>query len=269
MGQLYERDTYTTPELYIASPIVEWDIRAAGASILFYKGLITEDKYLWLLSLPSYERSVRVGLLQRNYEHINRGLVEGFVEARQMFFESNGIEDNDVVAIKKDAIFLRNKIPSNTRYGVIEFRRKNHYTSFLMLPANVELYYLYNPMTKEERLDVKGISDKKLVLHEDGMLDIFKAVLWSAQSESVMDTIEFIRKIAERYNKRELSLNTYREFNNRSLYRTIYKLGGNRMYLDNVPPMIDENLTGLDISYNYTLLMHLYKIFTQRYYNRR
>ena len=267
MGQLYEQDTYTTRELYVVAHITEWDIKKAGPSILFWKGLITEKQYQWLLTLPSLERSIQVGLMQRRSKEINYGLTKGFVEARQFFFESNKIEDADVIAIKKDAIYLRNKYPTCNVIGPVEFRPKNTYTTFLMLPDRSEVYYYYDVMSSKELIDIKGISDSNLVLHEPYMIDLIKAILYSGQTETVKDTIDFIREVGKQYLSRQMDIGYYREFNNRSLFKSNYVIANQIMYLENAPNNLDLNMKDLDISYNYNILMHFYKIFTQKFYS--
>lgn len=267
MGQLYKHDTYTIPELYVVSHITEWDIKKAGPSILYWKGLITKKQYQWLLTLPSLERSIQVGLMQRKSKKINQELTEGFIEARRFFFESNHIEDEDVIAIKKDAIYLRNKYPICNTFGPVEFRPKNVYTTFLMLPDRSEVYYYYDIMTSKELVEVKGISDTVLVLHESYMLDLIKAILCSGQTETVKDTIEFIREVGNQYLSRRMDIGYYREFNNRSLYKTNYIIANDVMYLKNPPSNLDMNMKDLDISYNYNILMHMYKIFTRKFYS--
>lgn len=264
LSRLYEKDTYTTDEAYKTGNIVEWDIAKANISILLWKGLITPERYEYLYNCPKTKREIYVGLMQKKDTKINKGLSEGFKEARKLFFEENQLDPERVISIRKDAIFLHNCTPRSTQFGPIRFAEKGHFTTFVSLPDNVDLFYLYDQYSKNELIEVKGISDNMLERHEEYMLDLLKAILVSAQSESLKTTLKFIEEVAETYASKEMDIGYYREFNNRSLFRTVHVIAGERYYLENIPRNEDFNMKYLDISYNYSILMKLYSIFASK-----
>ena len=62
-----------------------------------------------------------------------------------------------ILSIKNDAVFIINKKLINIEFGLIKFVEKNIYTSFYKING-IEYYYYYSNFTKEEYLDIKGIS---------------------------------------------------------------------------------------------------------------
>lgn len=100
--------------------------------------------------------------------------------------------------------------------------------------------------------------------HKEYMVDLLKAILVSAQSEGVKVALKFIEEVANIYASREMDIGYYREFNNRSLFRTIHVIGGERYYIENIPNNTEFNMKYLDISYNYSILMKLYSIFASK-----
>ena len=93
-------------------------------------------------------------------------LNDGLAEYRQKFLETNQIPIQNLLSVKNDAMFLIDFVPQFTKFDNIEFVRKNIYTSFYHL-GNLEIYYYLDSINDKEVIDIKGIDDKKLYLHED------------------------------------------------------------------------------------------------------
>ena len=166
VSQSYLKDVYINKDIdYLVSTYIrEYDIRKANISILLSKGLITQSEFDYYASLKN--RSVVIGLLQRDNEEIKRELNNGFREYRQKFFEANNIQDHEVLAIRKDAIFLISKEARTTTFDYVNFVNKNTYTSFYRI-FGYEYYYMCDRIRMTEQFDVKGISDKVLPVHEN------------------------------------------------------------------------------------------------------
>jgi len=263
MSSVFEVDKYTTPVTHIISEYIrEYDIAKANINILLYKGLITQTQFNKLYNLPGEERKRIVGCMQRDNKTVNQGLQKGFYEARKMFYEANNINEYEILSVKKDAIFLINKIPSVTSFGNIQFIEKNIYTSFYML-GGLELYYFYDSITKVEKLDVKGISYNMLDIHKDWMLDLLMYIFGTAQEYPSKHIVNLISNISEQYLTGELGVNCFREFNNRSLFRTKIVINGERMYLTCLNPKVQ--VKDIDPAYNYNILQELYRIFVGLY----
>lgn len=255
-SKLYVKDSYTSPILYCQGKIREYDMSSAGLSILKEYNLVTSKELKRLESLPKHELVRAIGLMQINNNALTNKIKNGFVESRRKLFEANEIDDRHIISIKKDAIFTRDKFCSDTEFGNIKFRVKNKYTSFLQLN---EIEFYYNEMT--DILDVKGINDNLLHLHENGMIKVIKDVLNWASKLDESTLIMRIQQLVTNYKEGKMNPEVYREFNRVSQYKFHTKLAfcGN-VYSDEI-----ENLGGtVDKSYNFMKfivpLIHIFYI---------
>ena len=148
--------------------------------------------------------------------------------------------ETDIISIKKDAVFIKNK---NIKYnefgnGAVKFIKKNSYTGCLLIP-NYEFYY------SKDIIDVKGISDEVLSLHEDGTLAFISTMM--QESNNWVELNQFMKEYSLAYKNRQLPFNAYREFTSSSKFRV--NLYGNEIMMDE----IDEDMIECtDIGYNYT-----------------
>ncbi len=261
----YQKDNYTMPMPFIIScNIREYDISKANISILLALGLIDKNEYDKVLAMPKMQREIYIGKLQVARPDVNNGLKAGFAKYRQLFIESNGLQDSDILSIKKDAIFVINKIPTILEFdNYVRFSPKGRYTSFFKIKG-MEFYYLLDKMTGEEVLDVKGIDDTKLILHADYMVQ-FLCVIFEAFSERPPEMIlELIHKFSQKYVNMELDLGYYREFNADSGFRIT--MNNTQYLLENA---LESEKPYLNISENYKLIQELYRLANLMYINKR
>ena len=120
ISQLYKRINYSSEFSYIISRYIrEYDISKANINILYSLNLITKSQYEYLDKADRMERQVIIGLMQQKDNNISIALKKGIIEAKEQFFVSNNIQDNEVLCIKNDAIFLIDKIAVNTKFGIV------------------------------------------------------------------------------------------------------------------------------------------------------
>ena len=257
----YDKTYFSAPIDYIISSYIrEYDISKANANILLLKGAISKEQYDYLISLDSNSRYISVGLLQKNNPDISTCLKEGIKEMRYLFLTSNNLTMNDILSIKNDAIFIINKVPMITKFDNIEFVNKNIYTSFYKLGVGkIEIYYLYDMVNNIEHIDVKGIKDEKIALHENYFLEFLLVLFNSAQIESLKDTINLLITFYESYLKLELDIGYYREFNAESLF-SIKRIGVSSVYKADF--LGEDSKSYIDISCNLNILRELIGIFT-------
>ena len=119
---LWGRRYYSAPIDYLNSIYIrEYDIRKADISIFLSKGVISQQDYDFYARIPNTARNINMGLLQQSNPTLKDILAKGIEEARHNFFEYNNIQDHEVLSIQNDAIWLINKIPTTTSFGVVNF----------------------------------------------------------------------------------------------------------------------------------------------------
>lgn len=238
---LYEKHNYLNKniEYLVSNEIIEYDMRSAGFSLIKKFGLLDNNKIQYLESLEKKKRQIQIGLYQRQDRSLGVKLNEKFVDARKWFFESNGLEDSDVLAIKKDAI-MTTKRCHNKQWDNIEFSEKNIYTSYYYI-HNHEFYF------NKDTIDVKGISDELLELHRDYMLDFLSSFFYMMETTTrKKKMIQLITEFSHYYKARELEIGYYRELNRQSLFRIDENLFGQPLGLSSA-----GNVKDLEIGYNH------------------
>lgn len=244
MSNLYERHLYLdkSVDCLLSTHIREYDMKSAGFSILKREKLAGENFISYLSTLDKKQRNVQIGLYTKANKDIIEKFNNGFVKARKEFFEMNEIEDSEVLSIKKDAIFLINRIPEHTKFKGMEFVLKNSYSSYYYL-NKIEFYF----KNMGKKLDVKGISDEDLIRHEKYILNELKSIFSIVESGKKEYIIKRLKKFAMAYKNKELDYGFYRELNQDSLYRIkSFKVMSATVGVNNI-----DSLDNIDISYNY------------------
>lgn len=208
-----QKTTWLNPNIdYIFNTeIIEYDIKDAGFNLIKQYKLLPPEKIQELEKLgKGFERHKQVGLLQRDDREFSDSLLKKFAEIRAIFINMNNLTDNDIISVKKDAIFIIGHV-NKTKFGKIEFAQKNVYSSYIRFPniQNLEIYY------SNMGLEIKGMSDNAMNRHRLYMFDfLYKTIaLIEDHSSSVKrSTIKFI----EEYKHGDLEDGYYLEFNNMS-----------------------------------------------------
>lgn len=239
---LYEKHNYTNKliEYLISREIIEYDIQSAGFNLVKKYKLLSQYKIDQLESLSKKERQISLGYIQRYDKEFMAKLNEKFVEVRKLFFEANDIKTDDVLSIKKDAIFMLRRC-QYTEFDNILFREKNLYTSYYYMNKK-EIY------VNKDGLDIKGISDDKLELHKDYMLDLLFKLLRMVELSSKRQLIANLKEVSYFYKNKELDINYYRELNSDSLFRLKMIMPGMHDYIG---VQYTDNVDEIEIEYNY------------------
>ena len=261
MDKLYKYINYTIPVSYLTNVFIyEYDISKANISILYTYNIISKEVYDELYIAPRMVRQKYVGYLQKDIK-IVKILQQGIIEAKQLLFESNNMQDNEVLSIKNDAVFVINRQLNSTKFNNIEFKLKNTYTGFYKID-NLELYYYFNSITSEENLHVKGINDVNLLNHEPYFLQFLKDLFNIIQVSSIENALKVLKAFTRQYIDRSLNMGFYRQFNASSSFHIINNSSGymlKNMY---------DNIDLIDISTNLHILIELQKILLQMYFNK-
>ena len=118
-------------------------------------------------------------------------------------------------------------------------------------------------MSKEEYLDIKGISEYAKSLHENYLIGFLKCLFNSAQCDSMSEIISLLKDFYSDYINLKLELGYYREFNAASKFLIKPFPGSFRVFTaEHFDP---KNIDYIDIKFNEALLRDLYKIYFSVY----
>ena len=240
---LYERTIYTNKNIQylVSNEINEYDMRSAGLSLSKEYSLLPLSDIERIENLSNkLDRSKALGYIQKDNPVYKKKLSEAFVDMRRRFFEANNLQDSSILSIKKDAIFTLRTCPI-TQFGEVEFVHKNSYTSYYYI-NNMEMYL------GDKCLDIKGISDDKLIYHQKYMIDFLIMIFKMMEVSNYYIVRKKLVSFIDTYKRYKLESGYYRELNNESIYRLkdMYMINGHSMTLTDI---VDP--TVLDISYNY------------------
>ena len=251
---------------FISTFIREYDMRQSNISVLKYKGIINDEEFNYYSNLPKIERQIKIGLMQKENPELAKTITDTMKELRNTFIKENNLNESNVISIKNDALFILPPFPNKTIISNdVEFRVKNTYTSYYLFNRDfpgpkIECYYYLNRLADDEILDVKGISDKVLPLHENHFIDLLKTVFYSAESEPREETIRLLSTIYENYITRKMDIEYYREFNAESKYRL--QVGGLYYTADF---MDKKDIAYIDITENLNILRQLLSFYSYGY----
>lgn len=214
-SKLYERTTWLNKNIDFSfgSSIREYDMKSAGLSLIKEFNLLSNEDINKLESMNKQKRNKEIGLIQRRDKGFAKELLNKFIEARRRFIISNRINENNILSIKKDAIFVIDRDCCELDFGHIHFITKNEYTSFLKL-NKLEFYI----NTNSKQIDVKGLGqdiEDKTQLHEyhdEYMLNFI--MKFCTMKENIVDRKimqRYLSTFVKKYLNKELPAGYYRE----------------------------------------------------------
>ena len=253
---------YLSPIRYYSGNITEYDIKSANINCLIDAGMISIEEYKKLYKLPKQQREIEVGLMIKENPNIYTTISKKISEAKVYLFENNPIEDEQVLRIANDAVYIASDIQmKNLQYGdYIRFIPKSVSNIYLNLMSIIILIkYLDNGNID---IDVKGISNTEL--HNDFLSEIVSVILILEKS-GIKDAINYLSVFIEKYLHYELPVTFYREFNSFSKYR----INSNSNYIYNTfdygIDATEKDKYNLDINYNYSILRELFSVLIEIY----
>lgn len=254
MGNLYKKHNYINKNLNTINDLMirEYDMKSAGLNILHNKGVFNDKEYKMLLSKPKYDRNYLIGKFLQVNKQYNKLLMDTFIDIRKKFFELNNIEDEDILSIKKDAIFTIDKECKNLEFDNYKFEFKNEYTTYLQF--NNKEFYL-NKYTKE--MDVKGFSEETKEFQKDYYFKLIKDImlLGNNKDEIFKVLIEFKYKLLNY----ELPMEYYKDIDSNSyllLFNKVSLMGVDSLNQEDTDLkmlFINNNLSVINMLCNYYL----------------
>ena len=261
INELYKRTLYTAKAKWIIHEIFEYDISKANISILLQNGCITDKEYVMYSQMGKLQRQIAIGNLQKNPKY-SAIINAGFEKARKCLIQQNNIAEDEIVSIKKDALCVLRRL-DYTDFGNIHFSLKSVFSMFIMC-MKLEIYFYYDERNDNYDIQIKGISDDLLPLHETFM-SILCEILRLVQQKNLPAAMQFMTQIRQQYSAGELPIECYREFNVNSSYRL---KGMDYGVLDLSP---EEKVTlkpFIETGYNNMFLLELHKILMEMMFTK-
>lgn len=258
--------TYITFDIpYIVSQYIrEYDISKANINILLYKGMIDESQYNFLYNSDRMTRQITIGKMIANNNEIGEIIKNGIHEMVSKFIYYNNLEEQDILSIKNDAIFVLNKIPTITKFENVEFKNKNTYTSYINING-IEVYYCIDKISNIENIEIKGINEDKLKIHAEFFIDFLCEYFYNIENQVPEDIMKWFKKFYNDYISLSLDEHYYITFNSNSTLVT--NTIGHYKYEINMSNNLCRDI--IDISYNLNILRILYRYLLELYFGRR
>lgn len=257
-----EQDVYTAPIPYLIGTFIrEYDISKANINILLSKGAISIQQYQYLYNAPKLVREITIGKMRRDNPKLSVLIKDGIRESRLKLVGANNLNDNSILSIKNDAVFVIDRKLQTTKFGNVEFAHKNTYSSFYKV-YNMEFYYC----SSNGQLDVKGMGDSTEI-HREYMGDLLTFLLYEIEKKKPDEFLDELKQCMDDYVSLKYPLQMYREFNNRSLFKSKMIINDLSYYFSELAPNTDPMC--LDISYNFGILSTLYSITISRILSSR
>lgn len=222
-------------------------MHAAGPSLCKQFKLLPESTLEMLDKMDKKAKNIKVGLIQKHDKEFTKKLLEAFALARKWFLESNNLEEDRIISIKKDAIFTANQYCDKTQMGYVEFHGKNHYTSYIRL-NKLEFYI----NTKTNQVDIKGLGQgdslKEVIsLHGDYMIRFILTFCKLREHEVDRQTAyEILIPFVKKYKTKKLPIEYYRELARGNSYHVWDEDSQDYIRIEDT-----DDIENIDISLNY------------------
>lgn len=206
------RSTWLNPDIeyLFDNEIIEYDIRDAGFSIIKYYKLLDPDVIKELSLMEKMHRHITIGKLQGKDKDFSKRLMDKFTEVRSVFISVNDLSDNNIISVKKDAIFTIGEC-GKIKFGKIEFVPKNKYSSYIRFVnnMNIEIYY------GSGMVDIKGMGTHAINRHRLYLLEFIKHMIRCFESKDI-SIKRYLKRFIDDYKTSKLDEEYYLEFNNLS-----------------------------------------------------
>lgn len=194
--------------------IVEYDMQAASLSVSRRFNLIEPNRLVQLEQMPKEQRTVQVGLMQRDDKEFSEKMIQGVIKTRQDFLDKNHIKESDILCCHSDAvIFEQTNAKIYDTIDNVKFNNKNRWTSYINYNG-IEMYYA------DGCIDYKGIPKNMLHQHTLG-LNIYLINIFRMLEDYDPSIIKYIKKFQLRYMQDKLPEHFYLPF----IHNTPYKYG--------------------------------------------
>lgn len=218
-------------------------MKRGGLSIIKNDKLLSDSEINRLDLLEKEKCNKEIGLLMRKNKKFKKELTNSFPKYMNKLIVENDVTNDEIVTIKKDALFTINKRCIKNEFGYVQYRIKNKFDVYIKFHKNFEIFY----NQENDEIVIKGISKNTQYIHRKGFIRFFKQVAFLCTYEEVANIREFIYEFAYKYVNKQLDFVFYKEFNELSHY--MLNMDGNTWeYKGDIKNICVDYL---DIGYNY------------------
>lgn len=153
--------------MIIKNSICEFDIKNAGVTILYQKGILTKKEYLYYINLDKNTRVIKTGNLLKDNPSYYKIQMDGFKEYMDKFILANKIKKYSVYEIAKDALWIIGRQPRILKFDNVLFVKKREFTSFFKYRKII--FYVNS---SANIIDIRGSNP-----NDDKFLNIIKDIL--------------------------------------------------------------------------------------------
>lgn len=264
-SKLYKQVNYHADIDYFSGYIVEYDLRKANISALLTRGIINQNTYNYLLNADKQYREVYIGNMIKQDKNIYKEIQAGIIDAKRQFIAINDIKDEEILEIRNDAIYLLTDRPIQQQVSdYYFFAKKSFFTFYFKFYFNKDFFYRFDSNSEKDIIEIKGINDEKLALHQDYFLKFIADTIYGIERSSTEEVLNRCNEFYTAYVNRQLDIGFYREFNAESCYRISMK---DKSFL--LAAAGENNKPYIDINYNLRILRDLMKVVDSIYFSRR
>lgn len=243
---LTDKSTYLNKNYqYIKNvPITEYDMHNAGINILSYLGYLTEEHRKYLSMFDNLQRNIIVGNMMRENPQWNEAMFNEYKKIRYSFAKHNNIFPEDILAIKKDAIFIINH-PNARNLELNEyfkFTKKHEYNAYIYSYGK-EFYV----NTSNGDYNVKNFNHSVAKVQEDYLFEALLTAIVLDIEDNSKEVFNHFKNFRNEYLKRELEIPFYMDMEIGGYTYELNEITYNSRYY----PLDDKYHLKLDSGYKY------------------
>ena len=212
-NEMFAKTMWMNPsiEYVIRQNIVEYDMQQASLNVSRRFHLIPDEKIDILERMPKEKRTKDVGLMQRNNKELSDNIINGILQTRKEFIQTNQLTEDHIVTLHSDALmFIQNKVIKDKIHGV-PFIQKHAWTSYLRY-GRVEMFYI------DGTIDYKNIPKPMLQQHTLG-LNQYLLKIFRMLEDNDWDIFEYLSRFQKMYLQDKLDECYYIPFGNTGAHK--------------------------------------------------
>lgn len=206
---------YSSKVDFFVGRVIEYDIKSAYFSILNEARInnalpISEEDFLYLESIKDnkQERLVFVGNLMLKYTSLSDFLHNSLRYILTTFYLMNNLKEEDVLSVKKDAIFVTKSCPF-TKLNSIELTEKHSYKVYFSYKITTGKYkgFIEYYIKDSNNFDIKGLPKNLL----ENNKEFFSCVVKQIYKTALMNDRTSLLLCLEHLEKEFLTVPTFDE----------------------------------------------------------